>query len=158
VLQPRMEDLSPDTPRAKTDENGRFRITKVAAGAYFVRTIAPGFTSTSETAFEPQGKTLNLADGEAVENMDLELKRGGVITGRVVDTKGRPLVEEGVELFKVDKDGKREYFQLDNFYQINSTDDRGVYRIYGLPEGRYLVHVGISGGEGPIAMQSNSTY
>ena len=30
---------------------------------------------------------------------------------------------------------------------MNRTDDRGVYRIYGLPEGRYLVSVGYASPE-----------
>ena len=161
VLQSQMMDFSPDpgsTPRAKTDENGRFRITKVAAGTYFVRAIVPGFVAAGGISFELEFKSLNLADGENVENIDLELKRGGVITGRVVDSKGHPLVEEHVELLKLDHNGKPGSFYLENSYEINSTDDRGIYRIYGLPEGRYLVNVGISQGEGNVAIQSNPTY
>ena len=158
VLQSQMMDLSPDMPRANTDENGRFRITKVAAGTYFVRAIAPGLVATGGTSFGPEGKSLNLADGENVENIDLELKRGGVITGRVVDSKGHPLVEERVELLKLDNNGKPGAFYFENLHEIDSTDDRGIYRIYGLPEGRYLVNVGIFQGEGRIAIQSNPTY
>ncbi len=108
--------------------------------------------------FEPEGKSLNLADGEIVENFDLELRRGGVITGRVVDSEGHPLVEERVLLLKLDNNGKPGSFYFENLYEINSTDDRGIYRIYGLPEGRYLVSVGVFQGEGSIAIQSNPTY
>jgi hypothetical protein len=72
-------------PGAKTDENGRFRITKVTAGRYYITAIAPGLVAAGGVSFGPEGKSLNLADGEIVENIDLELKPGGVITGRIVD-------------------------------------------------------------------------
>jgi hypothetical protein len=75
ILHSRMRDflLNPGSlPEAKTDENGRFRITKVVAGVYSVRAVAPGLVASGEVSFEPEGKYLNLADGEVVENIDLE--------------------------------------------------------------------------------------
>src|SRR5215470_2075551 len=62
---------------------------------------------------------------------------------------GRPLIESGVELQVVNEEGKK----VDAFHESNTqdlmmnismfgTDDRGVYRIFGLPAGRYLVSVG----------------
>lgn len=161
VLQSQMIGSSSDpgsTLRAKTDENGRFRITKVTAGRYYLSAIAPGFVAVGWMPFEPECKSLNIVDGENVENIDLELKRGGVITGRVTDSNGQPLVDEQVELLKLDKTGKPEFFYLQNLHEIDSTDDRGVYRIYGLPEGRYLVSVGSFQEEGSIAIQPNPTY
>lgn len=42
---------------------------------------------------------------------------------------------------------------------MNSTDDRGVYRIYGLPAGRYKVYAGESSKGGTIIMgRANSPY
>jgi protocatechuate 3,4-dioxygenase beta subunit len=127
--------------RARTDDNGQFRIAGVAAGSYNVVALAPGFT-TSDTP-RLQDKTLNVSEGENIENIDFELKQGGVITGRVVDAQGRPLAEERVTLSRLDKKNRP---NQDNYYGRNfemfQTDDRGVYRIYGLPEGRYLVSVG----------------
>ncbi len=161
ILQSQMIVSSSDpssTPRAKTDENGRFSITKVIAGRYYLNAVAPGFVAVGWTSFEPDGKSLNVVDGENVENINLELKRGGVITGRVTDSNGQPLVDEQVELLKLDKTGKPESVYLRNLHEIDSTDDRGIYRIYGLPEGRYLVSVGIFQGEGSLALQSNPTY
>jgi hypothetical protein len=161
VLQSQMIGSSSDpgsTPRAKTDENGWFRITKVTAGRYYLSAIATGFVAVGSMPFEPECKSLNVGEGENVENIDLELKRGGVITGRVTDSNGQPLVDEQVELLKLDKTGRPEFFYLHNLHEIDSTDDRGIYRIYGLTEGRYLVSVGSFQGEGKIAIQSNPTY
>src|SRR5262245_13667129 len=75
VLQSQMIGFSFDptsTLRANTDENGRFRITKVAAGRHYLSAIAPGFVVVGWTAFESKGKSLNVVDGENVENIDLE--------------------------------------------------------------------------------------
>jgi hypothetical protein len=157
LLEEQRSGLTSDSPGAKTDENGRFRITKIPAGAYFIRAIAPGSVAAGSPS-EARGKSLNLAEGEIAENIDFELRRGAVITGRVVDQRGRPLVEERVSLSGLNDGGKPVPLYLQNSYEMSATDDRGVYRIFGLPEGRYLVSVGISRGNGPIAAGSNPTY
>src|SRR5262245_8139100 len=93
-----------DSPRASTDESGRFRFTAVVAGWYSISALAPGYIMLEETSLGFPGKTLNIAEGEKVENVDLEIKRGGVITGRITDSNGRPVIEEKVTLSKRDKD------------------------------------------------------
>jgi Carboxypeptidase regulatory-like domain len=132
-------------PRAKTDANGMFRITGVAAGRYSVSAAALAYVlSEGNPTFQGMsGRMLNVGDNETIENIDIELKRGGVITGSITDSSGRPLVEEQVDLLRFNENGKPQYFYL-NTYEIGNTDDRGIYRIYGLPEGRYLVSSGNS--------------
>jgi protocatechuate 3,4-dioxygenase beta subunit len=136
--------------RARTDDNGRFLIAGVVAGAYGIVALAPGFTTSN--AARPQDKTINVSEGENIENIDFELKQGGVITGRVTDSQGRPMADERVTLSRLDKNNRP---QSDNFYGRNfemfMTDDRGVYRLYGLPEGRYLVSVGAQQATGMVS-------
>src|SRR6185503_7050296 len=62
---------------------------------------------------------------------------GGVITGRVVDSEGQPLIEQHVAVVPADERAQRR----PNASGV-ATDDRGVYRIFGLPAGRYKVSVG----------------
>jgi len=83
--------------------------------------------------------------GEATEGVDFALTEGGVITGRVTDADGRPVVEEAVSLNKTDEQGHMLQFVPPN-YESRTTDDRGVYRVYGMPAGRYLVSVGTTYG------------
>ncbi|MGH8596582.1 MAG: MSCRAMM family protein, partial [Gammaproteobacteria bacterium] len=139
-------------PRAKSDENGRFRFTGVAAGSYSLQAIAPGYIGAGDQQFYPRGKTVNIADGETLEDVEIELKRGGAIAGRITDSNGRPLIEERITLNQLDPSGKPQSY---NFYMGNSemflTDDRGEYRIFGLPEGRYVVSVGFSSQDGPLS-------
>jgi hypothetical protein len=132
-------------PRGRTDANGMFRITGVAPGRYLVSAAAPAYVSSEgDPRFQQTlGRWLNVGDNETIENIDIELKRGGVITGSVTDSSGRPLVEERVDLMRLDESGKPQYFYLNNF-DMGNTDDRGVYRMYGLPEGRYLLSAGHS--------------
>jgi protocatechuate 3,4-dioxygenase beta subunit len=79
--------------------------------------------------------------GEATEGVDFALTEGGVITGRVTDTEGRPVVEEAVSLNKTTEQGHTFQFIPPNSESL-ITDDRGMYRVYGVPAGRYLVSVG----------------
>src|SRR5262245_22286701 len=128
---------SANAPRARTDENGRFLFTNVAAGSYEIFAVAPGYVSASEMH--------SVADGVKVENVDLKIKRGGVIAGRIRDSRGRPVIEETITLKKLDKPQSYSSYNPDD--NMSRTDDRGVYRIYGLPEGRYLVSVGYASPE-----------
>jgi hypothetical protein len=126
-----------NAPRARADENGRFSFTSVAAGNYSISAVAPGYVPPEKTDFG--GRKLSVADGENVENTDLEIKRGGVISGRIIDSQGHPVIEEPVTLKEL---GENSFLQFAPNFDMFRTDDRGVYRIYGLPAGRYLVSVG----------------
>ncbi|HKQ72368.1 MAG TPA: carboxypeptidase-like regulatory domain-containing protein [Blastocatellia bacterium] len=140
--------------RARTDEGGRFRIAGVAAGPYRIITLAPAFITSDLVQPHLQGKTINVSEGENVENVEVELKQGGVITGVVTDSRGRSLADERVTLSKLDKNGRPPLnVTYGSNFEMFQTDDRGVYRIYGLPEGRYLISVGIqqSAGIGSVA-------
>ena len=94
--------------------------------------------------FYGAAKTVLLSAGESVEDVDLKLVRGAVITGRVTDEEGKPVVEERIELQLADEKpapgGQMSPISMN--YQMFQTDDRGIYRLYGLPAGRYKVSVG----------------
>src|SRR5262245_34679485 len=104
---------SANAPRARTDENGRFSFTSVAAGSYEIFAVAPGYVSPEEMRMVSPGRTLSVADGAKVENVDLEIKRGGVIAGRIRDSRGRPVIEETITLNKLDRNSKpQDYFSF----------------------------------------------
>ncbi len=124
--------------KAFTDDTGTYRITNVPPGKYSAQTAAPAFlgggghlSSLVKTA------TLLIAKDETVENINFELVRGGVITGKVTDSDGRPLIEETISLHSAEPNPS--YGSPVRYMQ---TDDRGVYRIFGIPPGNYKVAVG----------------
>src|SRR5215213_6847355 len=81
--------------RARTDAEGRYRITGVPPGKYVVTPMAPAYVLLDVTNFPP-GKPLTLSAGDSVEDTDFRVIRGGVITGRVLDEDGNPVVMEPV--------------------------------------------------------------
>jgi carboxypeptidase family protein len=153
----RAGDRSPGL-RMKTDENGRFRFAGLKAGRYMIFAFAPGFVTPSENTFGPRTKSIDLADGENIGNQEIALKRGAVITGRVTDANGKPLVEQRVELSRLDDRGQPARGAPGFSPYANSTDDRGIYRIYGLQAGRYLVGAGFAQREGSIMVTVNRAY
>lgn len=124
-----------------TDADGRFQITNVPAGRMTVQALAEGFVAKQSTSFENSGKTITVAEGETIENVDFTLTRGGVVTGRVTQSNGQPVIGEHLSVALVDEAGKKvPAFYFNPF--VFDTDDRGVYRIYGLRAGRYLISTG----------------
>ncbi|HYE74320.1 MAG TPA: carboxypeptidase-like regulatory domain-containing protein [Blastocatellia bacterium] len=129
-----------------TDENGVYRFSNLAAGTYNVRPMAEAYVSSGDM-------TVTLAENQAVDQIDFTLTKGGVITGRITDHNGRPVIAERVSVLVVDNAG--ELSQLSSGDRFGyETDDRGVYRIFGLPAGRYLISAGTSGGRPMIGRRA----
>ena len=139
---------SPAT-RVTTDEDGRFKLNALPAGIYTVSPHTPALVVPAETSSRQPGKSVTLGDGEEVEDIDFSLVKGGVITGRVTDAVGRPIVEQYITLIRIDERGQRVPTAYFNPFMF-STDDRGVYRVYGLTPGRYKVAVGDSPDSGMV--------
>jgi len=127
--------------RATTDEDGRYRLTGVPAGNYTLAPSTPQFVVATETSFGQPGKSVTLGEGEEVTGLDFALTRGAVITGRVTDADSRPVIEQRLSMIRIDERGQRLPGSSFNPFGF-STDDRGVYRVYGLMPGRYKVSVG----------------
>lgn len=144
-----------------TTENGEFVLKDVAEGRYYVFVNAPGvlnflsyldFSADSpEKAQEAASENLNLMFEEVVipagggEVMIFaRAKHGAAIGGRISYADGSPAIGVRVDILR--KTEGKYLGVLSNFSDITprevpgvKTDDRGVYRVSGLPPGEYLV-------------------
>lgn len=162
VLYP--SDFGPNrtaVARATTDAEGGYKLTGIPAGRYSVIPIAPAMIGPSEGMYGQQGKSITLAEGEMVEKIDFSLVKGGVITGRVTDAEGAPVIGEHLTLSfaeiqqgSVSHSGAISYSSSNPF--MYETDDRGIYRLYGVPAGQYKVSVGFSPDSGAVRLGSGS--
>jgi protocatechuate 3,4-dioxygenase beta subunit len=127
-------------PRAKTDQTGNYRIASLPAGNYEVSATTPALVPAN------QSESLVVSDGEQVEGINISLVPGGVITGQIKDADGEPLIGEQVRIEPVHEELPRRLNQhvMQRLYSDNATDDRGVYRAFGIPPGKYRVAVGRS--------------
>lgn len=145
--------------KATTDAEGRYRLNQVPAGSFRVAALAPGYVQANEGGFVfEQGKAVNLREGETVENLDFSLARGGVITGKVMDPAGKPLIEERLSVWQIDAQGRKTQWNPPGaVFSALQTDDRGLYRIYGLAEGRYILAAGTGGADNVVVTRLSGT-
>lgn len=145
IVVPNERSGDGEQPLATTTsgEDGTFRFGGIPAGTHVVLVDAPGYVVKQATSWRGDGVTVSVGPGESIEGFDVDLTLGGVITGRVTIEGGRPAVEQQVKLWRVESDGTPRLVGM-RFLNSSSTDDRGVYRIFGLAAGRYLVGAGES--------------
>ena len=114
--------------RATTDDEGNYRINNVPTGNYQVYPIAPALVAENGKSNE----RLSIAAGETIRDINFTMVYGGVITGRITDADGQPLIDETVSVNAVDPELD---YQRPNYSPIQ-TDDRGIYRAFGLRPGK----------------------
>ncbi|MFL6333479.1 MAG: hypothetical protein ACJ754_09250 [Pyrinomonadaceae bacterium] len=143
--------------RGKTDADGRFLLTNVEPGRYHLFPVAPAYVVAGLGINYPPGRPLTLVAGDEVKDIDFQMEPGGVITGRVTDADGNPVVAEQVLVAPVeDAAGQQPRFDFDQRNQ--QTDDRGVYRAFGLPPGRYRVSAGRGSDLGAVSYERRKIF
>ena len=129
---------------ATTDDQGRYLIDALRAGNYTVSASKTGFVDGVFGQRRPlqPGTPVAVAEAQAIANIDISLMRGGVITGRVVDEDGEALARALVTVQRYQfVRGERQLSAAGS----DQTDDRGQYRVFGLPPGDYFVSASASG-------------
>jgi hypothetical protein len=122
-----------------TDDTGKFVIEDLKPGAYALTAFVPGYVTSAVTS----GQRNYYRPGESAT---INLVRGGVITGAVTTPNGDPVVGVRVRaMFVRDTRGRTSRARTLSPAQLLEdwkTDDRGVYRIFGLDAGSYVVSAG----------------
>jgi hypothetical protein len=117
---------------------GRFAIDTIERGRYRLRVEKSGYVSQEygENSSGSAGAILTLTQGRDARDLLFRLIPWAVISGRVSDEDGDPFPDVTIQAMRyVTRDGKR---TLELAAEENSND-RGDYRIYRLPKGRYFV-------------------
>jgi len=128
--------------KATTNQDGRYQITGLAPGRYRVMSLSTVYVVPGDGPIASlSGRTVTLNENDQADNIDFSVVRGAVITGKVLDGDGRPLIGERVTVTVIDDQGRKRPTQSMDF-TMNEIDDRGVYRVFGLPAGRYTVSAG----------------
>ncbi len=126
------------TPRnTSTDELGRFAFTALPAGRYSLNASKSGCLGASYGQSRPgrPGTPVQLADGQEFEAR-LQMYRGGVLTGTIVDEHGELTAGTPVRVMRWNLQSGQRVLQSAG---AGTTDDRGIYRVYGLQPGDYIV-------------------
>lgn len=143
---------------AITNDRGEFSFERLAAGRYLVSGVKAGFVTMHHGARRPNrpGVSLALAKGET-RTITLRLPPGGVITGTVLDPDGLPAPGINVEALthRLTVGLGRRPVSVGSLGGV--TDDRGEYRIFGLPPGDYIVSARPAGPAGaPLQVLSQT--
>ena len=121
------------------DDEGRYAFAGLPAGRFTLSASKLGHLPVTYGQRVPgsgrPGTPIQLEDGQRL-TIRLQMPRGGVIAGTVLDEHGEPAVGAQVRVYRYNRqNGVRTPQVAGN----DATDDRGMYRVYGLQIGDYLV-------------------
>ena len=123
--------------RTSTDREGTFKLAGLDPVPYRIYVEMPAYIRTSdERESGPSAGQYKVGDSAR-----FVLTKGGVITGTVTTATGDPIIGIGVRAW-MKRNQKDERVTSAGPARESTTDDRGVYRIYGVPTGTYTVAAG----------------
>jgi hypothetical protein len=127
-----------------TDDAGRFSVTGLAAGRYLIAATRPSYVRAAFGArrYDRPGMPITVVDGQRVTDVVIKMARGSVITGTIVDDMAQPVQGVSVRVMQYRmQNGERTLapVPLGGGSLNEMTDDRGAYRIFGLPAGDYVI-------------------
>jgi hypothetical protein len=126
-----------------TDDAGRFAFAGLPNGRYTLGSAKDGYVTTNYGASHPgsAGSPIAITDGISRNDITLALLRGAVITGTLLDPDGQPIPGVSMRALRIAYtiNGERRLMAVATTVAGHITDDRGVYRIYGLAPGEYTI-------------------
>src|SRR4051812_8449905 len=140
LARARVMASSPALPEPRvviTAADGKYTISDLPAGGYTITATRTGYAPfTFGQGRSVTGMPVNVAAGQQVTGIDLPLAAGGVIAGRILDEDGAPFAGATVDALIT-----RFQAGTDTLFSVSTsqTDDRGEFRLFGLPPGAYYV-------------------
>jgi hypothetical protein len=116
-----------------TGADGSFSLTNVPAGRYTVIIRADGYFAASAANAVPQQRVeVPVTVAQQPANVLVEMVRGAIITGKILDPQGRPLIRAEVHALR--PDGVQRV-------AVRQTNDEGEYRMFWVPPGEFVIRV-----------------
>lgn len=126
----------PSIRPAQVDSEGKFSLNDLPPASYVVFAAAPGYIDEAMATGDPNDWPRHLIGAQ----LKIKMIKGGVITGKVTDSKGDPIVGVPVHAVALNNPSTSATDFLGGGGA--ESDDRGIYRIYGLRPGPYVVNAG----------------
>ncbi|HJQ22532.1 MAG TPA: carboxypeptidase regulatory-like domain-containing protein [Blastocatellia bacterium] len=121
-----------------TDEQGRFTLDNLPSGSYILYADLAGYIALPDDNEGREQKYYRPGDTASIR-----MVKGGVITGTVTTMTGEPVINIKVNTIRLrDLKGRAAAQTSFDLQREFRTDDRGVYRIYGLLPGTYVILAG----------------
>lgn len=134
-----------------TNRDGTFEASGLDRLVYLISASIPAYTTQPRDPDSTEATSYRVGD-----SVTLVLLKGGVITGSVTASEEEPVVAVRVRAQMI-RDGKGQPSRYGATFREDTTDDRGVYRIYGLPTGTYLVMAGGGGSYSSFGVNAYDT-
>ena len=136
-----------------TDNDGRFEIKQVEAGRYNFYASHIGYLDQQyqSKGAGDEGAVLSLTANQEVADAMFRLVRAGVITGKVLDDTGEPMMGVNVSVLRQPSEEEKEERgphgkKLEmSMVATAQTDDRGEFRLFNLKPGEYYVKAAETG-------------
>lgn len=121
-----------------SDASGAFHFERLPEGRYGINANRARYLSGSYGQKRPErsGTVIQLAEGENKKDLKITLFAAAVITGTVFGDDGEPVQNAQVRAMRYTMRTGVRRLQSSNGA---STDDRGIYRLYGLTPGEYVI-------------------
>ncbi|MEJ5369855.1 MAG: carboxypeptidase-like regulatory domain-containing protein [Bryobacteraceae bacterium] len=121
---------------AVTGSDGSFRFENIPEGEYEVFVRREGMFPRSGAGLSPQ--RIRATASEPVTGLRYALAPQAVLSGRVIDEEGEPL--QGIQVTVLRRSTiLNGTATLTPYGASMQTDDRGAFRLYNLPAGKYLI-------------------
>jgi len=144
----RVEAGTPAPYVATSAADGTFVFAAVPPGQYRIASTRPGYVNAEYGQRWPNGAgtPLTIPPGRTLSNIPIPMLPTAAISGRVHDRLDQPIGNVEVQALKATyQDGRRVLTRI----QTAVSDDRGEYRLFWLPPGRYYLsarHPDLGGG------------
>jgi protocatechuate 3,4-dioxygenase beta subunit len=143
--------------QAVTDDDGRFAFADLPPGRYSLVAEKPAYVKTyygGKRPGRPPGTPFAILANQPAPTVVIRMVHGAAIAGTVRDAFGAPVASSQLAIKQpIVVNGQRRLIDVPNLLIPRATtDDKGRYRIYGLPPGDYTVQC-FGGGAGYIGVR-----